>query len=60
MGTAVFGGMLAASLVAIFFIPVSFYVVEKLANRGKPAPAPPVAATGTSPAPAPAPGGGAG
>ena len=60
MGTAVFGGMLAASLVAIFFIPVSFYVVEKLANRGKPAPEPPVAVTGTSPAPAPAPGGGAG
>ena len=60
MGTAVIGGMLAASLIAIFLIPVSFYVVEKLANRGKPAPEPPVAATGTSPAPAPAPGGGAG
>jgi hypothetical protein len=40
--------MLAASLVAIFFIPVSYYVVEKLANRGKPAPEPPVAAPGTS------------
>jgi HAE1 family hydrophobic/amphiphilic exporter-1 len=30
LGTAVIGGMLAASLVAIFFIPVSFDVVERL------------------------------
>jgi HAE1 family hydrophobic/amphiphilic exporter-1 len=62
MGTAVFGGMLAASLIAIFFIPVSYYVVEKLANRGKPAPEPPVPATATPPAitHVPAPGGGAG
>jgi HAE1 family hydrophobic/amphiphilic exporter-1 len=29
LGTAVIGGMLAASLVAIFFIPVSFDVVER-------------------------------
>ncbi|MEI8013354.1 MAG: multidrug efflux RND transporter permease subunit [Nitrospira sp.] len=35
LGTAVVGGMLAASLLAIFFIPVSFYVVEKLARRGR-------------------------
>jgi HAE1 family hydrophobic/amphiphilic exporter-1 len=28
LGTAVIGGMLAASLIAIFLIPVSFYVVE--------------------------------
>src|SRR5262249_56126170 len=41
MGTAVFGGMLAASLLAIFLIPVSFYVVERLASRGKEHPAPP-------------------
>ena len=33
MGTAVMGGMLAASLVAIFFVPVSFYVVERLSQR---------------------------
>jgi multidrug efflux pump len=33
MGTAVLGGMLAASLVAIFLVPVSFYVVERLARR---------------------------
>lgn len=33
LGLAVFGGMLAASLIAIFLIPVSFYVVEKLSHR---------------------------
>ena len=41
LGTAVIGGMLAASLIAIFLIPVTFYVVERLASRGKPEPAPP-------------------
>ncbi len=30
MGFAVIGGMCAASFIAVFFIPVSFYVVEKL------------------------------
>ena len=35
LGTAVIGGMLAASVLAIFFIPVSFEVVERLAHRGK-------------------------
>jgi HAE1 family hydrophobic/amphiphilic exporter-1 len=35
LGTAVIGGMLAASLLAIFLIPVSFYVVERLAGRGQ-------------------------
>jgi hydrophobic/amphiphilic exporter-1 (mainly G- bacteria), HAE1 family len=29
----VIGGMLAASLLAVFFIPVSFDVVESLGNR---------------------------
>ena len=29
MGTAVIGGMLAASLIGIFFIPAVFYLVEK-------------------------------
>jgi HAE1 family hydrophobic/amphiphilic exporter-1 len=29
LGTVVIGGMLAASILAIFFIPVSFDVVEK-------------------------------
>jgi hydrophobic/amphiphilic exporter-1 (mainly G- bacteria), HAE1 family len=35
LGTAVIGGMLAASILAIFLIPVSFDVVERLAHRGK-------------------------
>ena len=30
LGTAVIGGMTAASLIAIFLVPVSFYVVERL------------------------------
>ena len=33
MGTDVIGGMLAASVIAIFLIPVSFYVVERLSHR---------------------------
>jgi HAE1 family hydrophobic/amphiphilic exporter-1 len=35
LGTAVIGGMLAASVLAIFLVPVSFDVVERLAHRGK-------------------------
>ena len=35
LGTTVIGGMLAASVIAIFLIPVTFYVVEKFAHRGK-------------------------
>ncbi len=35
LGTAVIGGMLAASVLAIFIIPVSFYVVERLSARGE-------------------------
>jgi len=35
MGTAVMGGTAAASLIAIFLIPVMFYVVGKLSGRGK-------------------------
>ncbi|HLK02918.1 MAG TPA: multidrug efflux RND transporter permease subunit [Candidatus Acidoferrum sp.] len=38
MGTAVIGGMLAASAIGIFFIPAVFYVVERLA-LGKAGPA---------------------
>jgi HAE1 family hydrophobic/amphiphilic exporter-1 len=34
LGSAVIGGMLAASLLAIFLIPVSFDVVERLTHRG--------------------------
>ncbi len=44
LGTAVIGGMIAASLIAILIIPVSFYVVERLSHR-----------TGDAPAPAPQP-----
>jgi HAE1 family hydrophobic/amphiphilic exporter-1 len=32
MGTAVIGGMIAASALAVFLIPVLFYIVEKTAN----------------------------
>jgi HAE1 family hydrophobic/amphiphilic exporter-1 len=51
IGTAVIGGMLMASLIAIFLIPVSFYVVEKLAGGERSAgpssdAAPPAAAGG--------------
>jgi HAE1 family hydrophobic/amphiphilic exporter-1 len=35
LGSAVIGGMSAASLIAIFIIPVSFYIVEKLSHRGE-------------------------
>jgi HAE1 family hydrophobic/amphiphilic exporter-1 len=36
IGYVVIGGMTAASFIAIFLIPLSFYIVEKLSNRGKP------------------------
>ena len=35
MGTTVIGGMLAASLIAVFLIPVSFYLVEKVSEKRK-------------------------
>jgi HAE1 family hydrophobic/amphiphilic exporter-1 len=38
LGTVVIGGMLAASLVAIFLVPVTFTVVERIIQRGKKAP----------------------
>jgi hydrophobic/amphiphilic exporter-1 (mainly G- bacteria), HAE1 family len=34
LGSTVIGGMLAASGIAIFLIPVTFYVVERLSSRG--------------------------
>jgi HAE1 family hydrophobic/amphiphilic exporter-1 len=41
MGTAVIGGMAAATIIAIFLIPVTFYVVEKFSHRkGKEHPGP--------------------
>jgi HAE1 family hydrophobic/amphiphilic exporter-1 len=45
IGTAVIGGMLMASLIAIFLIPVSYYVVEKLAGADKETPGTPAPAT---------------
>ena len=38
MGSTVIGGMLAASFIAIFIIPVTFYVVEKLGHKGDKSP----------------------
>jgi HAE1 family hydrophobic/amphiphilic exporter-1 len=35
MGTTVIGGMLAASLIGVFFIPAIFYLVEKWSGAGK-------------------------
>ncbi len=34
MGFTVIGGMLAATFIAIFIIPVTFYLVERVINRG--------------------------
>jgi multidrug efflux pump len=48
LGTTVIGGMLAATLIAIFIIPVTFYVAERFAPKpAKPA----VPAPGAAPAP---------
>jgi multidrug efflux pump len=38
LGTAVFGGMLASTMLAIFIVPVLFVVVELIAKRRKTAP----------------------
>jgi HAE1 family hydrophobic/amphiphilic exporter-1 len=35
MGTTVIGGMLAATLLAIFLIPVTYYVIQRFAERKK-------------------------
>ncbi len=35
MGSAVIGGMGAATVIAIFLIPVTFYIVEKLSHGGE-------------------------
>jgi multidrug efflux pump len=37
LGTAVFGGMLAATLLAVFMVPMLYYVVQSFADRKKPA-----------------------
>jgi len=38
MGTTVIGGMLAASVIGIFFIPAIFYVVERVSGAAKQSP----------------------
>ncbi|SFW24845.1 multidrug efflux RND transporter permease subunit [Nitrosovibrio sp. Nv17] len=35
IGTGVFGGMLAATFLAIFFVPLFFVIIGKIAHRGK-------------------------
>ena len=50
LGSTVIGGMIAASAIAIFLIPVTFYVVEKFAARRK-SPAAPQSQPAASPAP---------
>jgi HAE1 family hydrophobic/amphiphilic exporter-1 len=56
MGTTVIGGMVAASVLAIFLIPVTFYVIEMWATKGHPH----SAHGGTLPGGEPAPGANAG
>jgi hydrophobic/amphiphilic exporter-1 (mainly G- bacteria), HAE1 family len=42
MGFAVIGGMMMASFIAIFLIPVTFYVITKLSHRGAKHDSPPM------------------
>ncbi|MEE8581344.1 MAG: efflux RND transporter permease subunit, partial [Myxococcota bacterium] len=56
LGSAVIGGMGAATVIAIFLIPVSFYVMERMAQRGA---QPDASAPVVPPAPEPSGGGGA-
>ena len=49
IGTGVMGGMITATALAVFFVPVFFVVVRRLFRRGSPPPAPlatPAAAQG--------------
>jgi HAE1 family hydrophobic/amphiphilic exporter-1 len=50
MGTAVIGGMLAASAIGIFFIPGIFFMIEKWTSAAK-EPAPGILPAASSPAP---------
>jgi hypothetical protein len=53
LGSTVIGGMIAASGIAIFLIPVTFYVIERLfAGRKEKTAAPPVSPPQPEPAPA--------
>ena len=51
MGTAVIGGMAAATVIAIFLIPVTFYVVEKFSHRKAKEPPKPATAMADPPGP---------
>jgi multidrug efflux pump len=51
LGTAVFGGMLAATLIAVFLVPVQYYVIETLVERRKR----PASDVGVTPKPGPGP-----
>ena len=57
IGTGVIGGTLAATVIAIFFIPMFYWLLETLSAKifgsKKPAPPPAPAAGGTAPASAP-------
>jgi HAE1 family hydrophobic/amphiphilic exporter-1 len=35
MGTTVIGGMLASSMIGIFFVPAIFYLVERWSGAGR-------------------------
>jgi HAE1 family hydrophobic/amphiphilic exporter-1 len=50
LGTTVIGGMLASTFIAIFLIPVAFYLVEKFSHRSEEGKqeGPPVKGAGTS------------
>jgi multidrug efflux system outer membrane protein len=53
LGSTVIGGMLAATCIAVFIVPLCFYGVERLSHRGKgregpPPPAPPPGAAGAA------------
>jgi hydrophobic/amphiphilic exporter-1 (mainly G- bacteria), HAE1 family len=52
LGTTVIGGMLAATLIAIFLIPAMFYLVEKFSDRKQKKPADPPAIETITPGPA--------
>jgi HAE1 family hydrophobic/amphiphilic exporter-1 len=53
LGSTVIGGMIAASAIAIFLIPVTFYVIERIAaGRKQKASSPKVAKPHAEPQPA--------
>jgi HAE1 family hydrophobic/amphiphilic exporter-1 len=52
LGSTVIGGMIAASAIAIFLIPVTFYVIERLFAGRKEKPAQQVSQTQPQPEPA--------